>query len=166
MRSPIRGTISSSLTRTIQRSYADEGELPPEEEEEPEDLNLRRLQPGEVLVAYHSPPGHREILLEADLNLVDRMFQLGDLCKRNIDDLQSGVVVRVETQAQLHHAISGERVEGWFKLEDMQEDEDVCVGDYVVHNDWIGQVRLSVLLGFGKLTPSRSSRYEDLSLIS
>jgi len=62
--------------------------------------------------------------------------------------MRSGVVTRVHVQAQLAHAISGEPVEGWKTSKDLLHKPDGEVGDYVVHDDWIGQVRLLRLLSF------------------
>lgn len=41
----------------------------------------------------------REILSEDSLDLVDRMYQPGDLLKRSIDDMTAGVVVRFVFQS-------------------------------------------------------------------
>ena len=46
---------------------------------------------GEVGVSYFPRPS-REIVSEAQLDLVDRNYQPGDLLKRSVDDVVSGVV--------------------------------------------------------------------------
>ena len=46
---------------------------------------------GEVGVSYFPRPV-REIITEDKLTLVDRMYQPGDLLKRSVDDVRSGIV--------------------------------------------------------------------------
>ena len=46
----------------------------------------------------------REILSEDALDLVDRMYQPGDLLKRSIDDVTAGVVVKFVTRSFNHCA--------------------------------------------------------------
>lgn len=54
---------------------------------------LRPLNHGEVGVSFY-PGGKREILQESELQLVDRMYQPGDLLKKSIDDPRAGIVTR------------------------------------------------------------------------
>ena len=91
----------------------------------------------------------REIISEDKLTLVDRMYQPGDLLKRSVDDVRSGMVTgcvphpRSATSAshppacaspaarsatvlgRLEHAISGESVSGWKRLDEV----DAVVAD-------------------------------------
>lgn len=101
---------------------------------------MRPLQHGEVGVSFISDGGEREILPESDLKLVDRSFQPGDYCKRSVEDVCSGVVVAVKVKGRLEHAISGEQVEGWWTVDDVEDKPDAEIGDYVIFEDWIGQV--------------------------
>ena len=71
--------------------------MPPPPEQLAQDPLLRPLKHGEVGVSFYPTSGgpdhhHREILDESKLKLVDRMYQPGDLLKRSIDDVRSGVV--------------------------------------------------------------------------
>ncbi|KZV76968.1 hypothetical protein PENSPDRAFT_597485 [Peniophora sp. CONT] len=116
--------------------YDDDVPLPPEEAMDP---LLRPLERGEVGVSFF-PQGYREILKESDLELLDRAFQPGDLAKRSIDDVRSGVVTHVDVQCMLEHAISGEHVEGWKTMSEICSTLECELGDYVAYNDWIGQV--------------------------
>lgn len=103
---------------------------------------MRALNPGEVGVSFlnFSDGGEREILPETDLRLVDRTLQPGDFCKRSIDDLCSGVVTNVQVQGRIEHVISGQAIGGWRTVEEIQDSVDAEIGDYVVYDDWIGQV--------------------------
>lgn len=101
---------------------------------------LRPLQQGEVGISYISHAEGREIINESELVLIDRGLQPGDYCKRSVDDVRSGVVTSVKVRARLAHVISGEAVDGWKVTEDLVEKQGAEVGDYVVYNDWIGQV--------------------------
>jgi ubiquitin-conjugating enzyme E2 O len=104
------------------------------------DTVVRSLQRGEVGVSFFPNFSH-EIHNEKDFVLVDRSFQAGDLCKRMVEDVQSGVVTGVTVEGRFEHAISGEPVEGWAKTEDLVVPVVADIGDYVVYNDWVGQVR-------------------------
>lgn len=105
---------------------------------------MRPLNRGEIGVSFF-PGGVRDIVLESDYELVDRSFQPGDYCKCSIDDLRSGVVTSIDAQARLIHAISGEEVEGLRNFKELQRATDVDAGDYVIYDDWVGQVRFNVL---------------------
>jgi ubiquitin-conjugating enzyme E2 O len=100
---------------------------------------MRPLTRGEVGLSFF-PSGNRCILPESDFRLVDRSFHPGDLCKRSIDSVQSGVVTGIEVLARLEHAISGAPVEEWKRMTDIRHREQAEVGDYVIYNDWVGQV--------------------------
>lgn len=58
---------------------------------------MRPLTHGEVGVSFFARGLDlpvREILPESKLTLLDRMYQPGDLLKRSIDDVRSGIVTR------------------------------------------------------------------------
>jgi ubiquitin-conjugating enzyme E2 O len=97
------------------------------------------MHQGEVGVSFF-PNGVRDILPESSFTLVDRSFQAGDLCKRSIDDVRSGVVTRVDVKARLAHAISDVPVEGWKSIDQFEKSTTAEVGDYVLCDDWVGQV--------------------------
>lgn len=100
---------------------------------------LRPLKQGEVGVSFF-PDGIRDILPESTFSLVDRNFQPGDLCKRSIDDVSSGIITSVETKVRLAHAITGEHIDGWKGLEDLVKSTTAEIQDYVLYDDWVGQV--------------------------
>lgn len=123
---------------------------------------MRSLQHGEVGVSFFARGldlPQREILPESKLMLLDRMYQPGDLLKRSIDDVRSGIVTRcatnlllrdkplaeafysIDVKGRLEHAITGEEIPGWKNKEDVDPYIDVDMGDYVVYEDWVGQVR-------------------------
>ncbi|KAJ7169729.1 hypothetical protein C8R46DRAFT_208451 [Mycena filopes] len=83
---------------------------------------------------------NRMILPESDLILIDRTFHRGDLIKRSIDDVRSGVVLKSRVNGRCEHVISGERLEGYTTLEELSDRSYAEVGDYVTYDDWIGQV--------------------------
>ncbi|KAI0932058.1 hypothetical protein AcW2_000786 [Taiwanofungus camphoratus] len=121
----------------VLRCWHDAEDLPPPQDNT--DPLLRPLNPGEVGVSYFPRP-LREILPESQLTLVDRMYQPGDLLKRSIDDVVSGVVTSIGVKGRLEHAISGELIPQWKNASDAEAAIDVDMGDYVVYDDWIGQV--------------------------
>ncbi|KAJ7630782.1 hypothetical protein FB45DRAFT_916544 [Roridomyces roridus] len=107
---------------------------------------MRPLSPGEVGVSFYrddtdnSNSFDRQILPERDLELVDRFFHRGDICRRSLDEVESGIVLRSRVNGRCEHVISKERIDGWTTLEQLS-DRDYCeVGDLVAFDDWIGQV--------------------------
>lgn len=54
--------------------------------------------------------------------------------------MQSGIVTKVDVKFKVGHVISGQVIDEWKTLHDVKVLDDVTVGDYVVYNDWIGQV--------------------------
>jgi ubiquitin-conjugating enzyme E2 O len=105
---------------------------------------MRPLQRGEVGVSFFTS-GKREILPESEFRLVDRSFHIGDLCKRSIDDVRSGVVTNVHVKAKLEHAISGAQVDGWKTIDDVRPREQAEIGDFVIYDDWVGQVCVALI---------------------
>lgn len=108
---------------------------------------LRPLKRGEVGVSFY-PDNTREILPESQVELLDRPLQTGDICKRKHDDVQSAVVTKSEVTFKVSHAVNGQTLDQRFTLADIEEDEDVAVGDFVVYDDWVGQVQ-NVCIYFG-----------------
>ncbi|KAM6498437.1 hypothetical protein JOM56_006385 [Amanita muscaria] len=120
----------------VLRCWHDAEDLPPN----PIDPLMRPLKHGEVGVSFLGDGGERDILLESELRLVDRTLNAGDYCKRNIDDVCSGVVVNFHVLGRVEHAITGEKLDGWWTTNDLWNKTDADVGDYVIYDDWIGQV--------------------------
>ncbi|TCD69895.1 hypothetical protein EIP91_005719 [Steccherinum ochraceum] len=123
----------------VMRCWHDAEDLPPIPEDEIVDPLLRPLKQGEVGISFY-PKGTREILHESKLRLVDRTYQPGDLLKRSVDDLQAGVVTSIEVTGLLEHTISGEEIPGWKTTSETDCDLEIDMGDYVVYDDWVGQV--------------------------
>ncbi|KAI1796055.1 hypothetical protein LXA43DRAFT_1160458 [Ganoderma leucocontextum] len=121
----------------VLRCWQDAEELPPPAEGV--DPLLRPLVQGEVGVSYFPRPV-REIITEDKLSLVDRMYQPGDLLKRSVDDVRSGIVTSTNVKGRLEHAISGQTVPGWKTMDEIETAVEVDMGDLVVHNDWVGQM--------------------------
>ncbi|KAJ4485954.1 hypothetical protein J3R30DRAFT_3443035 [Lentinula aciculospora] len=106
-----------------------------------QDPLMRSLERGEVGVSFLTETADkREILSESELKLLDRTLQPGDVVKHSVDDVHSGMVLDVRVRARLEHAISKVRVEGWKTSEDLDANKQAEIGDYVVYENWIGQV--------------------------
>jgi len=101
---------------------------------------MRPLAYGEAGVTFISHKGERQILPESELQLLDRTLQPGDYCKRSFDDVRAGVVTNIKVKGRIAHAVSAEKVDGWRTLEDVDDRADAEIGDYLVYDDWIGQV--------------------------
>lgn len=97
----------------------------------------------------------RDIVPESDFDLVDRNFQIGDVCKKDVQAVESGVIVATQIQAKVQHAITHHPVsppsslnekdkdknkDGWLMSDELEPANDVFIGDFVVLDDWIGQV--------------------------
>ncbi|KAF9076116.1 hypothetical protein BDP27DRAFT_1313919 [Rhodocollybia butyracea] len=123
----------------VLRCWHDAEDIPPLNNLDQDPL-MRPLNRGEVGVSFVLQTDKREIIPESDLILLDRTLQPGDYVKRNVDDVQSGVVLNVRVKGRLEHAISGEPVEGWKTSEDLDMDRQADIGDYVVYEDWVGQI--------------------------
>ncbi|KAK2461639.1 hypothetical protein APHAL10511_006102 [Amanita phalloides] len=106
----------------------------------PLDPLMRPLKHGEVGVSFLADGSRREILPESALRLVDRTLSIGDYCKRNIDDMCSGVVTNIRVRGRVEHAVTGEPVEGWWSLNELEHKVEADVGDHVIYDDWVGQV--------------------------
>ena len=101
---------------------------------------MRPLKHGEVGVSFLSDGDEREILPESALRLIDRTLGVGDYCKRNIDEVCSGVVTDVHVRGRVEHVITGEEVDGWWSRDDLEYKSEAEIGDHVIYNDWVGQV--------------------------
>ncbi|KAF9455069.1 hypothetical protein P691DRAFT_691418 [Macrolepiota fuliginosa MF-IS2] len=121
----------------VLRCWHDAEDLPPPENHDP---FLRTYRHGEVGVTFLPDHHEREVLSESELRLVDRTFVPGDICKRTVDDVRSGVVLKTSTRGRLAHVISGEEVPDWKTRNDVEESQVVVPGDFVAYDDWIGQV--------------------------
>ncbi|KAH7912999.1 hypothetical protein BJ138DRAFT_1147026 [Hygrophoropsis aurantiaca] len=133
----VRRSDSSDTYGIIMRCWHDAEDLPPVGP--PMDPLTRPLMQGEVGILF-LPSGLRDIVSESEYVLVDRTFLPGDYCKRSIDDLRSGVVTSIDVMTSLAHAINGDLVEGWKNVHELHHSCDIDAGDYVIFDDWIGQV--------------------------
>jgi ubiquitin-conjugating enzyme E2 O len=113
---------------------------------------MRPLKHGEVGVSFLSDGDEREILPESALRLSDRTLGVGDYCKRNIDEVCSGVVTNVRVRGRVEHVITGEEVDGWWSRDDLEYKSEAEIGDHVVYDDWVGQVSTLSSIRCCKLT--------------
>lgn len=129
---------SSSLTKNIsQRSWHDaDDQSPALNPADPLDRPLKRGEFGITDIELRT----RHIVPESEYELVDRTFRVGDVCKRGIDDVASAVVLDVTCELKLRHAISGIEVGVWVDGAEVESKPGVMLGDYVICDDWVGQV--------------------------
>ena len=109
-----------------------------------DDPLMRNLKPGEVGVAYY-PLGKREICSEDEFELLDRTFRPGSVCKRLQDGTMSGIVLNTHVDVRVQHAITHELLDGWLPLDETNPGHELEIGDHVIYDDWVGQVRLVAL---------------------
>ncbi|KAH7106773.1 hypothetical protein BKA62DRAFT_631682 [Auriculariales sp. MPI-PUGE-AT-0066] len=122
----------------VLRCWHDAEEIPPSAQQH-EDPLLRPLKRGEIGVS-HLPTGKREIVLEPDFVIVDRSFHVGDVCKRSVNDVRSGIVLRSEVSARLAHAITGVALKDPVPSNKLRPSVDYFVGDFVLCDNWVGQI--------------------------
>ncbi|KAI0371562.1 hypothetical protein BV20DRAFT_965322 [Pilatotrama ljubarskyi] len=127
----------SKALGVVLRCWQDAEDMPPAGDHV--DPLMRPLVQGEVGVSYFPRPV-REIVSEDVLELVDRMYQPGDLLKRSVDDVRSGVVTSTHVEARLEHAVSGQTIPGWKSMDEVDSAVEIDMGEYVIYNDWVGQV--------------------------
>ena len=102
---------------------------------------MRNLKPGEVGVAYY-PMGRREICSEDDFELLDRTFRPSSVCKRFQEDSMSGIVLNTDVHVRVQHAITHELIDRWVSLNETNPGHELEIGDHIIYDDWVGQVRL------------------------
>ncbi|KAG8872742.1 hypothetical protein FRB97_007396 [Tulasnella sp. 331] len=128
--------LTKSLWKTPQRHWHDSE---PNNQDVGEDSLDRPLVRGEIGVSYLAS-GELEIVEEQEFHLVDRALQQGDIVKRNVHDLQSGVVLDTKVEIKVEHAVSQIEYGTWVSSEEFEPSTDIFLGDYVVYDDWVGQV--------------------------
>ena len=101
---------------------------------------MRNLKPGEVGVAYH-PVGRREIRSEDEFELLDRTFRPGSVCKRFQDNTMSGIVLSTDVNIRVQHAITHEHLDRWVPLNETNPGHELEIGDHIICDNWVGQVR-------------------------
>ena len=52
----------------------------------------------------------------------------------------------IDVKGRLEHAITGEEIPDWKSKDEIECYIDVDMGDYVVYDDWVGQVRYPTCL--------------------
>ena len=55
-------------------------------------------------------------------------------------DPQSAVVINATVGFKLAHAISGKPIDEWKSSEDLKSCDDIFERDFVIFDDWVGQV--------------------------
>ncbi|QRW11976.1 ubiquitin-conjugating enzyme [Ceratobasidium sp. AG-Ba] len=121
----------------VGRSWHDaDDQGPPLNPSDPLDRPLQKGEFGITDIELRS----RHIAPESEYELVDRTFRVGDVCKRGIDDVASAVVLDVWCELRLKHAISGVEIPEWIQGDAVEPKPGVMLGDYVVCDDWVGQV--------------------------
>ncbi|KLO15052.1 hypothetical protein SCHPADRAFT_902766 [Schizopora paradoxa] len=129
-----------SRSGVVVRCWHNSHEIPIPEHLQQQDPLLRPLKPDEVGVSFFSSQD-REISHESEFKLIDRPFQTGDVCKRHVEDVQSGVVKSVDVRFKAAHVISNEKVEGWLSKDDIEDTDELVIGSIVIFDDWVGQVQ-------------------------
>lgn len=83
------------------------------------------------------------IIPESELVLRDRDFVRGDVVKRSLDQVESGVIMQVSTEVRLVNSITGEVVgeSQWIPMKKLASSLPLEPGDKVVYNNWLGTIK-------------------------
>ena len=120
---------------------------------------LRPLRKGEIGVQFY-PNGERQILPDTLFRLSDRYFVRGDFVKRHWNDLRSGVVLNVNSEVKVQHAITKTQIDQWIDRTEFTGAQ-WAPGDYVLCDDWVGMVGTPPATTIDRLqgAPGRGSAY-------
>lgn len=132
----VRKIADPARVAMVGRSWHDADDQPPFNPADPLERPLKKGEFGITDIEHRT----RHIAPESEYELVDRTFRVGDVCKRGIDDVASAVVLEVHCELRLKHAISGIEVKEWISGDEVENKPGVMLGDYVVCDDWVGQV--------------------------
>jgi len=55
----------------------------------------------------------------------------------------SGIVLSTEVHVRVQHAITHELLDRWVALNETNPGHELEIGDHIIYDDWVGQVRLS-----------------------
>jgi ubiquitin-conjugating enzyme E2 O len=140
-----------------------------------------RAQPPKdhVIVRFISPCAGCTLIKESDLLLKDRGLVVGDVVKRNNNDIESGYVTKVSIQCALEPIYTDmpwTRTASWpHKPEDNQitvpaeelEFEDWQTGEYIMYKEWVGEIEdiheeVTIRLNDGSVV--RVAESEDLEV--
>ncbi|KAF8323122.1 hypothetical protein DL93DRAFT_2147193 [Clavulina sp. PMI_390] len=127
----------------VMRSWNDLDEMPLPDYLN-QDPSARPLVAGEV-VLVNLEKTTRTIAQENACSLIERYFHIGDTVKRfplRSEDVMSGVVTDRKSELLLRHIISEEPLPGneWVPESDLEMANDINVGDFVIHGNWLGNV--------------------------
>lgn len=106
--------------------------------------------------------GVYEVAPEMELVLFERAFMKGDLVKQDLTDLESAVVVDVDTECTLEHVISKERLPSKVPWNHLKNAVKIEAKDKVVYDEWIGTVEeVRLRCGWNQLTSHRCLRTDS-----
>lgn len=120
---------------------------------------LRPLRKSEIGVQFY-PNGERQILPDTLFRLRDRYFVRGDFVKRHWNGLRSGVVLNVNSEVKVQHAINKVQIGQWIDRT-VFTGAQWAPGDYVLCDDWVGMVGTPPATATNRLqgAPGRGSAY-------
>lgn len=101
---------------------------------------FRSLKQGEVVVSFLGKDYPQGLCWESMCTVLDRVLEPGNVCKRNIEDPESAIVDRVSTEFRPCHNISEHTILQWYTKNDVEYSLYLNLGDYVIYDDWTGQV--------------------------
>ncbi len=81
-----------------------------------------------------------QIVPESTLKLRQRDFMIGDIVKRSLMNVESGVVTGTSHDVRLTKLITGEILPNWVPFDKLKSSLILDLKDKVVYDEWLGSV--------------------------
>ena len=80
------------------------------------------------------------IVSESSLILYQREFLKGDIVKRSLVSIESAIVVDINTEVQVEHVVTKERIRDWIPYRKLKNALPLEPRDKVVYDEWVGTI--------------------------
>ena len=84
--------------------------------------------------------GALSIVPESSLSLRQRNFLVGDVVKRSLLHVESGIVIDSEHEVRLTKLIVGDILPGWIPFDKLKSSLILEVKDKVIYDEWFGTI--------------------------
>lgn len=124
---------------TVLHAWDDDDDDDEDDEDEEEEEDSHNLRPNQYMVEW--PSGRTLTAYGYELKLMDRSFQLGDICQRTRStNLMTGVVVDIDMQVAIRSIATKAKSRELMSSKFLRSAAHIRTGDHVIYNGWIGIV--------------------------
>lgn len=110
-----------------------------DEDDDDSDDEEGNLEEDEYIIEWLS--SRRQKVAGQDLTLMDRSFQVGDVCK-SIAQSESDILSGVITDVRMEVAVTASKQPDWIPTTSVSKSSCIEEGDHVIYNNWMGVVVL------------------------